>query len=94
MSRVGHVPIRTCLGCGTRAPKAEMLRIVLDADGQLTPDVAQRCAGRGGYLHHQPTCRSGFAARKGIVRSLKVTADRAARAAFVAKITQAMIVEA
>jgi len=81
----GHVPIRTCLGCGGRAPKVELLRVVAQ-QGHLTLDPGQRHGGRGGYLHRDPSCWSTFARRKGNVRSLKVAVDRSARAAFVAEI--------
>ncbi|HEU0167520.1 MAG TPA: YlxR family protein [Chloroflexota bacterium] len=43
-------PIRTCLACGARAPKAELLRLVL-RDGAVTRDERQRLSGRGAYVH-------------------------------------------
>ncbi len=94
MSHGRHIPIRTCLGCGTQAPKADMLRIVLETDGRLATDSTQRRTGRGGYLHRRPGCWSAFAQRKGVLRSLKVAADRSARAALVEQIRQTVTVEA
>lgn len=84
MSRRGHIPIRTCLGCGARDAKTEMLRIVLAGEGGLALDAHQLQGGRGGYLHRRSACWSDFSRRKGLVRALKATVDRAARAAFVA----------
>jgi uncharacterized protein len=43
-------PIRTCAGCGRKAPQAELLRFVSN-EGALTPGA--KAPGRGVY-----TCRS------------------------------------
>jgi uncharacterized protein len=83
-----HVPIRTCLGCGARAPQAVLLRISCAADGALA--LVQRAhTGRSGYLHAQVECWRRFAARKGPVRSLGCCVDKPRRLAFVAGLEQA-----
>ncbi len=61
-------PIRTCVGCGATAPQADLVRFVADA-GTLRLDVARRAPGRGAWLHR----------RRGPVRSLRRTPDRAQR---------------
>lgn len=73
--------MRTCMGCGTSAPQRELLRVVRDGAG-LCFDATRRLGGRGGYLHHQSTCWTRFAQRKGALRSLRTSVDRAARAAL------------
>ena len=50
MPRVRHVPMRTCLVCGQRGPKREMLRIVRCSDGSVQIDEAERINGRGCYI--------------------------------------------
>ena len=50
-----HVPLRTCVGCGTRAPQSALMRFTATAEG-LRADVGRRAAGRGAYLHGVPTC--------------------------------------
>ncbi|MGD9763094.1 MAG: DUF448 domain-containing protein [Candidatus Binatia bacterium] len=74
------------MGCGTAASAPELVRIVADADGELRVDRGLRAGGRGGYLHAAQGCLAQFARRKGPVRSLRITADRAARDALVAKV--------
>lgn len=80
--------VRTCVGCGKRAPQASLSRFVA-RDGQLTPDVDRRQTGRGAYLHSQSTCWSAFVQRRGAVRSLRATPPRAAREALVHTIAAA-----
>jgi len=75
--------IRTCVGCGARAPRATLLRFVA-RDGALRPDPAMRLAGRGAWLHREPACHAAFVARRGAIRSLRATPARAVRAALVA----------
>ena len=84
----GHVPMRLCLGCGERAPQGELLRIVWDSAAGLTVDPGRRLPGRGGYLHRRSSCWEAFARRKGVVRSLRRTVERAERIRFVGRLRQ------
>ncbi len=84
MTRSVHIPIRTCMACGARAPQAELLRVVRDAANGLQLDPQRRAPGRGGYLHPLPDCWTRFSRRKGTLRSLRAAVDRAAREALVA----------
>lgn len=61
---IGPGPWRTCLGCGGRYPKAELLRFVA-RDGVLAADSAGRLPGRGAYCCRRKKCLKGFAAKKG-----------------------------
>ena len=71
-------PIRTCVGCGARAPKDALVRIVATADG-LAPDLEGHAPGRGAYLHDALACREAFVRRRGPVRSLHQRPERAER---------------
>jgi hypothetical protein len=81
-------PIRTCVGCGTRAPKGALTRIVAVADG-LALDLGGRMPGRGAYLHSAPACREAFVRRRGPVRSLRRTPERAERERLAAALAAA-----
>ena len=76
-------PIRTCVGCGVRAPKDALLRMVAAPDG-LSLDAARRAPGRGAYLHRAPTCWEAFVRRRGPVRSLRRAPSRLERERLVA----------
>ena len=55
VTRVKHVPQRTCVGCRTVLPKRQLLRIVRTADG-VRVDPTGKVPGRGAYLHDQRQC--------------------------------------
>ena len=72
-----HVPVRTCAGCGRRAPKGELVRFVA-REGALRPAQASD-PGRGVYTCRRLACFERAAARRAFARTLKasVTVDPA-----------------
>jgi len=50
------MPERSCIGCGRKTAKDELLRFVRREDATLLFDESQREAGRGGYLCPQEAC--------------------------------------
>jgi predicted RNA-binding protein YlxR (DUF448 family) len=50
----GEGPERTCMGCGRKAPKGSLRRLVVGQSGEVGVDVGGVAPGRGGYL-----CGSG-----------------------------------
>ena len=63
-------PIRTCAGCGRRAPKRELLRFVAVA-GELRPGPKE--PGRGVYTCRRLPCWERALARRAFNRTLKAT---------------------
>ena len=63
MARQKHIPLRTCVSCGTKAAKREMLRIVASKDGDLQLDPSGKADGRGAYV-----CRGGDCRGRGLIR--------------------------
>lgn len=61
-------PIRTCAGCGRKAPQAELRRFVA-TDGVLT--ASSRGPGRGVYTCPRLACFERAAARRAFDRTLK-----------------------
>ncbi|MBW2609281.1 MAG: YlxR family protein [Deltaproteobacteria bacterium] len=53
----GHIPIRTCISCGVRRDKNELIRLSLDAEGQLIKDIEGKMHGRGAYVCKIRTCQ-------------------------------------
>jgi predicted RNA-binding protein YlxR (DUF448 family) len=84
-----HVPVRLCVGCGTRAPQAVLLRFASTPSGTLALVVPRSIRGRTGYLHPQPACWERFASRGGPLRSLGRTVDKPRRLAFVQELKAA-----
>ncbi len=81
-----HEPVRTCVGCGGRAPQRSLLRFAGGPAG-LRLDGRRRTPGRGAYLHASPECWHAFTRRRGPVRSLRSTPAPAERAALVAMLS-------
>lgn len=63
-------PRRTCLGCGARDDKIQMIRLRVGARGELVADNSG--AGRGGYLHRARGCWEKFVRRKSVYRAFHV----------------------
>ncbi len=49
-------PMRQCLGCNEHKPKAELLRVVRDPEGNVSLDFTGKKSGRGAYICRQVTC--------------------------------------
>src|SRR4051812_22848011 len=80
-TRGGHLqpdeaPIRTCAGCGRKAPQPELLRFAA-VDGELTP--GRTLPGRGVYTCRRLPCFERALTHRGFNRVLKqsVTVDPA-----------------
>jgi predicted RNA-binding protein YlxR (DUF448 family) len=72
-------PVRMCVGCRTRAPQSDVVRVVArlrEVDGSpewfasLDPD--RRLPGRGAYLHRSLTCLELAERRRALPRALRL----------------------
>ncbi len=63
-------PMRTCVGCRAEDHPETMVRLVLDPEGGVAPDLAGRAFGRGAWVHATPKCL-GEAAPRGLSKSFK-----------------------
>ena len=63
-------PVRTCAGCGRKAPHGELLRFVA-RDGTLTPSA--HGPGRGVYTCRRLACFERATARRAFNRTLKTS---------------------
>ncbi len=61
-------PIRSCVGCGRKAPQGELLRFVA-SDGQLVPGAVR--PGRGAYTCRRLSCFERAVARRAFNRTLR-----------------------
>jgi predicted RNA-binding protein YlxR (DUF448 family) len=68
-------PARTCVGCRTVAPQADLLRIAVAGD-RLVADPRRRVAGRGAYVHRAAACLAA-AGKGGLARAFKRSVSRA-----------------
>jgi predicted RNA-binding protein YlxR (DUF448 family) len=53
----GHVPMRTCVSCGTKQAKRDLIRLVLNGGGRVIRDDRGKAHGRGAYVCKSKSCR-------------------------------------
>ena len=68
---MAHIPERTCLACGRKAGKPELLRIACNKAGDIAVDPQQRLPGRGAYVCRTLACGELLKKRKGLHHGLR-----------------------
>ena len=64
--------VRTCVGCGRKAPQGELVRFVA-ANGRLEHDPTGGKPGRGAYTCRRLACFERAASRRAFARTLRRT---------------------
>jgi predicted RNA-binding protein YlxR (DUF448 family) len=64
----GHIPVRTCISCGTKRAKGEMVRLVTDEKGFLFRDLLMKKEGRGAYVCDSKECSEDLLKNKRLQR--------------------------
>ncbi|HVA24663.1 MAG TPA: YlxR family protein [Chloroflexota bacterium] len=77
---MSRTPERTCVGCRTKRPKRELVRIVWAADSLAVQlDEGQRMPGRGAYVCREQRCLAAGITKRGLDRTLRIKVPAAAR---------------
>ena len=71
MPRKRHIPERTCVTCGSKRPKAELLRVARSPQGVVSLDPGGKAPGRGAYICG-PHCWEHAIGRGRLARSLGI----------------------
>ena len=71
MPAVRKIPLRKCTGCGEMKSKKDLIRILLEPDGNVTVDSTGKKNGRGAYLCKKMSCLKNAVKTRGLERSLK-----------------------
>lgn len=69
------IPQRSCIGCGLKKDKSDLLRIVRSPEGEFSLDPSGRKNGRGAYICMNPACLEKAEKRKALQRSFKAEVD-------------------
>ena len=69
------VPMRKCTGCGMQKPKRELIRVVLNKEGEISLDATGKKPGRGAYLCPNPECLKKAKKNRGLERGLSTRID-------------------
>jgi predicted RNA-binding protein YlxR (DUF448 family) len=71
IAKTRHIPERTCVACGRKIAKAELVRIVRTPDGPMVVDETGRQNGRGAYMCRQAQCWEKALTRRVLERGLR-----------------------
>jgi predicted RNA-binding protein YlxR (DUF448 family) len=66
-----YIPIRTCISCGAKRSKNELIRLVLDAQGQVMRDDLFNRQGRGAYVCPRKPCWESLRSGRRLNRAFK-----------------------
>lgn len=67
------IPERTCIGCGQKKEKPDLIRIVHSPDDTFSIDPTGRKNGRGAYICNDSACLEKAIKRKALDRAFKVS---------------------
>ncbi|PKB71132.1 MAG: hypothetical protein BZY87_06945 [SAR202 cluster bacterium Io17-Chloro-G6] len=70
MPKRRHIPERSCVACGKKMAKSQLVRVVRSAQGSVAVDATGRAPGRGAYLCRTPDCWDRAVAKGTLGRSL------------------------
>jgi len=71
----GHKPIRTCISCGAKRFKNDLIRLATDHGDCLIRDDSAAFKGRGAYVCKTQTCLERLLNNKRIKRQFRTEAD-------------------
>jgi len=67
-----HIPIRTCISCGLKRNKNDLIRLILDAQGVVRrDDFGKMHSSRGAYVCPNKSCREKSGKDKRLNRAFK-----------------------
>lgn len=72
MGKIRKVPERMCLGCRTKRPKRELVRVVRTPQGEVLVDPTGKRAGRGAYVCPAEACLKKAVKARSLERALAV----------------------
>lgn len=87
-----HIPQRSCVVCGEKTSKRELVRIVMTPERECAVDDTGKRSGRGAYLCRRPECWDAALRRGRLAAALRgqiEQSDKERLAAFAAGIRTA-----
>ncbi|MDD2371403.1 MAG: YlxR family protein [Firmicutes bacterium] len=70
MVKTRKIPQRSCIGCGLKTDKINLIRVVRKPNGVLVIDKKGKEPGRGAYICHNAECLKAAIRKKAIERAL------------------------
>ena len=69
------IPMRMCVGCREMKEKRQLLRIVKNAEGQISFDRVGKAPGRGAYICRSEECLEKAVRQRQLERALETKID-------------------
>lgn len=69
------IPQRTCIGCNVQKNKSDLIRIVLNKEGEISIDKVGKKNGRGAYICDNIDCLEKMIKSKKLERSFERKID-------------------
>jgi predicted RNA-binding protein YlxR (DUF448 family) len=63
-------PVRTCVGCGGKAGRRELVRLRIEGE-RVVIDRDRKGGGRGAWLHASPPCLEQAVRRRALARAFR-----------------------
>ena len=67
------MPVRTCVACGVKRSKVNLIRVSIDIQGNVNIGAANNQKGRGVYLCPSSLCWSPNSNKNGLEKGLRIT---------------------
>lgn len=67
----GHIPLRTCISCGSKQAKNNLIRVLLDENARLIIDSKGTGQGRASYVCRKNDCVGNLSKNRKLNRSLR-----------------------
>ena len=64
------IPVRTCVDCGEKRSKKELVRVVRSPEGEIAIDLKGKMSGRGAYICQNIKCLEAARKSRRIERAL------------------------
>ncbi|MBQ6991943.1 MAG: YlxR family protein [Clostridia bacterium] len=68
-------PQRMCMGCNSKKDKQDLIRIVMNKDGEITIDKTGKLSGRGAYICDSLECLEKVIKTKRLERTFEIKID-------------------
>ncbi len=72
---IRKIPMRKCVGCNTSKDKRELIRVVKNAEGEISIDTTGKKAGRGAYICKDVNCLKLAKKGKKLDKAFEVTIE-------------------
>lgn len=71
----GHTPVRTCVSCGAKRRKKDLIKLAIDHENRLIRNDQGRLEGRGAYVCDTPLCLKRLLNNKRLNRLFRTDSD-------------------